>query len=72
MAETRLKAVDPDIKAERRVMEANKEDIGDEEEAEWYIRRMDAGLSALQNADYVLAWLCIEDDGVSTRIYMAG
>ena len=67
MAETRLRAVDRDIAAERRVMEANKEEIEEEEEAEWYIRRMDAGLSALQNADYVLAWVCMEDDGVSDR-----
>ena len=49
----------------RQVMEANQEEIGDDEEAEWYIRRMDAGLSSLQNADYILAWMCMEDDGVS-------
>jgi hypothetical protein len=46
-------------------MEANKEEIGDEEEADWYLRRMDAGLSSLQNADYILGWVCMEDDGVS-------
>ncbi|ORY30833.1 putative beta-catenin-like protein 1 [Naematelia encephala] len=62
-AEGRLRAVNRDINMERRVMEANKEEIGEEEEAEWYLRRMDAGLSALQNADYVLAWMCQEDDG---------
>ena len=64
VAEARMRAVERDIVMERRVMEANQEEIGDEEEAEWYIRRMDAGLSSLQNADYVLAWLCMEDDGV--------
>ena len=46
-------------------MEANKEEATDEDESEWYLRRMDAGLSSLQNADYVLAWVCMEDDGVS-------
>jgi beta-catenin-like protein 1 len=46
-------------------MEANGDEIGDEEEADWYLRRMDAGLSSLQNADYVLGWVCMEDDGVS-------
>lgn len=46
-------------------MEANKEEITDIEETEWYLRRMDAGLSSLQNADYVLAWVAMEDDGVS-------
>ncbi len=65
VAEVRLKAVDRDVAAERRVMEANREEVGEEEEAEWYIRKMDAGLSAQQNADYILAWVCMEDDGVS-------
>jgi beta-catenin-like protein 1 len=64
VAEARLKAVERDIAGERRVMLANKEEIGEEEEGEWYIRRMDAALSALQNADYVLGWVCMEDDGV--------
>jgi beta-catenin-like protein 1 len=41
------------------------EEATEDDEAEWYLRRMDAGLSSLQNADYVLAWVCMEDDGVS-------
>lgn len=28
---------------------------------------MDSGLSALQSADYVVAWICMEDDGVGCR-----
>lgn len=62
----RGRAVEREIEQERRVLEANKEEITDEDEGEWYLRRLDAGLSALQNADYVLAWVCMEDDGVST------
>jgi len=46
-------------------MSANEEEVSDEDEAEWYSRRLDAGLSSLQNADYVLAWVCMEEDGVS-------
>ena len=46
-------------------MAANEEEVTDEDEAEWYSRRLDAGLSSLQNADYVLAWVCMEEDGVS-------
>lgn len=61
----RGRAVEREIAQERRVFEANKEEITDEDEGEWYLRRLDAGLSALQNADYVLAWVCMEDDGVS-------
>ena len=46
-------------------MAANEEEGTDEDEVEWYSRRLDAGLSSLQNADYVLAWVCMEEDGVS-------
>ncbi|GFZ44825.1 hypothetical protein JCM24511_02551 [Saitozyma sp. JCM 24511] len=63
VAETKLRAVNREIAAERRVMEANREEVSDEDETEWYLRRVDAGLSSLQNADYVLAWVCMEDDG---------
>lgn len=34
-------------------------------EEERYLRRLDAGLSALQLCDFVIAWVCVEDDGVS-------
>lgn len=46
------------------VMVDNQEEINDEQEDEWYLSRLDAGLSALQAADYILAWICMEDDGV--------
>jgi beta-catenin-like protein 1 len=40
---------------------------GQEIDAEdvWYLRRLDAGLFTLQNVDYILAWVSMEDDGVS-------
>jgi beta-catenin-like protein 1 len=34
----------------------------------WYLRRLDAGLFTLQNVDYILAWVSMEDDGVSNVI----
>lgn len=30
-----------------------------------YLRRLDGGLFTLQTVDYILAWLMVEDDGVS-------
>ncbi|WWD22882.1 hypothetical protein CI109_107377 [Kwoniella shandongensis] len=66
-AEGRLRAVNREIAMERKVMKANREEVTDIEETEWYLRRMDAGLSSLQNADYVLAWVCMEDDGAMTH-----
>ena len=32
----------------------------------WYLRRLDGGLFTLQTVDYILAWISMEDDGVST------
>jgi len=79
-AEGKLRSVDRDIASERQVrtdllrvkhelmnqvMAANEEEATEEDELEWYSRRLDAGLSSLQNADYVLAWVCMEEDGVS-------
>ena len=37
---------------------------GEDEEALWYLRRLDSGLFTLQTVDYILAWLMMEDDGV--------
>jgi len=41
------------------------EEIGADEEDAWYLQRLDAGLFTLQNVDYILAWVSMEDDGVS-------
>lgn len=46
-------------------MIAEGEKPGDGEEAHWYLRRLDGGLFTLQTVDYILAWLTMEDDGVS-------
>jgi len=45
-------------------MIAEGEKPGEEEEALWYLRRLDGGLFTLQTVDYVLAWSTMEDDGV--------
>lgn len=43
----------------------NGEGVGPEEEDMWYLRRLDGGLFTLQTVDYILAWVAMEDDGVS-------
>jgi beta-catenin-like protein 1 len=45
-------------------MQENGEEITDEERDDWYLRKLNAGLAHLQNIDYVLAWVVMEDDGV--------
>lgn len=41
--------------------------IGPEDEDLFYLRRLDGGLFTLQTLDYILAWVAMEDDGVSYR-----
>lgn len=43
---------------------AEDEEVGEAELDAWYLRRLDGGLFTLQTVDYVLAWVCMEDDGV--------
>jgi beta-catenin-like protein 1 len=45
---------------------AEGEDVTQNEDL-WYLRRLDGGLFTLQNVDYILAWIAMEDDGVSSR-----
>lgn len=53
--------------ADPQALKANGEEIDELQEAEWYLERLDSGLSAIQAADYIIAWICMEDDGVSRR-----
>jgi beta-catenin-like protein 1 len=59
-------------KEERRIDEdrRSKQNDGDEQEdeAEYVVRKLDAGLFALQLINVILAWLCIEDDGARRKI----
>jgi len=45
-------------------MQRKGEDIGEEEDDEWYSRKLEGGLFILQIVDYILGWICMEDDGV--------
>ena len=64
-AQARLAVVDRDIDAEKKELLEAAGGVGNEEEA-WYLRRLDGGLYTLQTVDYILAWIVMEDDGVST------
>lgn len=65
--ETRLRIVDKEIAAERKEMKRTGEEIGDMEDL-WYLRRLDGGLFTLQTVDYILGWICMEDDGIRNHI----
>ncbi|TXT10678.1 hypothetical protein VHUM_02183 [Vanrija humicola] len=67
-ADGRLKTIDRQISEQRKV---HGEDIDESQEDEWYLDRLSSGLSAVQNADYILAWMCMEDDG-DTRDVLSG
>ncbi|KAG8949257.1 hypothetical protein FRC04_008859 [Tulasnella sp. 424] len=63
-AEARLAVTNKEIEQERQEMIADGEDISAEDEDRWYLRKVDGGLFTLQTADYILGWVCMEDDGV--------
>ncbi len=53
---------------EKAEQEAEEED---EDEDDKYLRKLEGGLGGLQQVDYIIAWICMEDDGVSTRITLS-
>jgi len=82
-AQNLLRTVDADINKEKKVLsiqsrrivisehleqelEKEGEDISEEEDT-WYLRRLNGGLFVLQTVDYILAWITMEDDGVSCK-----
>lgn len=46
------------------------DEILPEEEELFYLRRLDSGLFSLQLIDYILAWICMEDDGIMSHAKM--
>jgi len=52
-------------------MQEDGEEITETETDDWYLRKINAGLSHLQNIDYVLAWVAMEDDGVSRSDFIS-
>jgi len=63
-----LTDTEADIEREKKEMIAEGEKPGEDEEALWYLRRLDGGLFTLQTVDYILAWLTVEDDGILSHI----
>ena len=53
---------------ESRVERAAKETVEQDEdvdEVDIYLGKLEGGLASLQLIDYITAWICMEDDGVS-------
>lgn len=46
------------------------EEITSDEEDLWYLQRVERGLFTLQTVDYILAWIAMEDDGVSFLLFI--
>lgn len=57
----RLKIVEAEIEEQRGRVDGEMEE-------EWFSKRLDAGLFALQMTDLCLAWLCAEDDGARGKV----
>lgn len=56
----RIQKREKELAAERDDLEIQGLELDD---VEIYLNRLEAGLLSLQLADYVLAWVCMEDDG---------
>ncbi|KAF9514143.1 hypothetical protein BS47DRAFT_1343472 [Hydnum rufescens UP504] len=63
-ATSRLAAADKEIASEKAELLKEGETAMVEDEDVWYLRRLDGGLFTLQTVDYVLGWICMEDDGI--------
>lgn len=63
-AEGRLIATERSIDEERQALRAEEIELDQEDEDMFYLRRLEGGLFTLQNIDFILAWLIMEDDGV--------
>jgi Catenin-beta-like, Arm-motif containing nuclear len=64
LANSRLAAADKEIASEKAELLKEGETGMVEDEDVWYLRRLDGGLFTLQTVDYILGWICMEDDGV--------
>ncbi|KAG8891004.1 hypothetical protein FRB98_000013 [Tulasnella sp. 332] len=67
-AEARLAETIKEIELEKKDMLNEGDGVGPEDEDRWYLRKVDGGLFTLQTADYILAWICMEDDGVRSHV----
>ncbi|KIY49252.1 DUF1716-domain-containing protein [Fistulina hepatica ATCC 64428] len=63
-AGSRLEVTVKEIAKEKAELLSEGEEVGEEEEDTWYLRRLDGGLFTLQTVDYILAWIVMEDDGI--------
>jgi len=66
-ARDRLQNVEIELRKE--LSQIHDEDLDEEEwESDAYVRRLDGGMFTLQLADYCLAWLIMEDDGIQKHV----
>ncbi|KAE8215710.1 hypothetical protein CF327_g1064 [Tilletia walkeri] len=70
-AQTRLAGAQAIIEREKRDLErAGFMASDEEEEGVFEMRRLESGLFSLQLIDFILAWICMEDDGVCDHVKM--
>ncbi|GJJ07565.1 hypothetical protein Clacol_001768 [Clathrus columnatus] len=67
-SENRLKAAEREIEQERRDLIADGVIISEDDEESSYLRKLDSGLFVLQTVDYILGWICMEDDGIRNHV----
>ncbi|EJU06016.1 DUF1716-domain-containing protein [Dacryopinax primogenitus] len=66
-ARARLEGAEQGIEQEKKDLATEGEEMGDDDEVVWYLRRLESGLDVLQLVDYIGAWISMEDDGARAR-----
>ncbi|KAL1921927.1 uncharacterized protein VTP21DRAFT_10569 [Calcarisporiella thermophila] len=64
----RVAVVDREIEREKERLANEGEELDEEQNEEFFLRRLDAGLFTLQMTDLVIAYLCWEDNGIKGQI----
>ncbi|KAK1236628.1 hypothetical protein PQX77_000180 [Marasmius sp. AFHP31] len=67
-AKTRLRTTEKAIEEQKQALLDDGEETGLDDEASWYLQRLDGGLYTLQSVDYILGWVAMEDDGIRTHL----
>ncbi|KAK0537868.1 hypothetical protein OC842_001468 [Tilletia horrida] len=69
-AQTRLSGAQALIEQEKRDLQVAGFVTSEEEEGVFDLRRLESGLFTLQLIDFILAWICMEDDGICDHVKM--
>ncbi|KAL9931925.1 hypothetical protein V8E36_009240 [Tilletia maclaganii] len=69
-AQSRLSSAQTTIEREKRDLVTAGLVLSEEDEGVFDLRRLESGLFTLQLVDFILGWICMEDDGICDHVKM--